>query len=123
VNRETKRMMQRQGALGADGEPVAGGGAGGTRRPPAGGSGAGSGPGNRRPASPASPKADRPGIPERSVEYLREVRSELQKVAWPGRSEVVNYTAVVLVTIVFMTLFVFGLDFLFAKSVIFLFRK
>ncbi len=118
-------MMQRQGALGPDGEPVAGGGAGaGARRPPAGGgSGSGSGPGQRPPTGAASPKADRPGLPERTVEYLREVRSELQKVAWPGRTEVANYTAVVLVTIVLLTLFVFGLDYLFAKSVIFLFRK
>jgi preprotein translocase subunit SecE len=109
VNRETKRMMQRQGALGPDGAPAA--------------AGAGSGPGNRRPGGAASPRAERPGIPERSVEYIREVRSELQKVAWPGRTEVANYTVVVLVTVVLLTLFVFFLDYAFAKGVIYLFRK
>ncbi|MHB1987549.1 MAG: preprotein translocase subunit SecE [Acidimicrobiales bacterium] len=108
MNRETKRMMQRQGALGPDGAPAAGG----APRPAAGG-----GPGNRRPGGP-----ERPGIPERTVEYVREVRSELQKVAWPGRSEVANYTVVVLITVVLLTLFVFGLDYAFAKGIIYLFR-
>ncbi|MGH9298276.1 MAG: preprotein translocase subunit SecE, partial [Acidimicrobiales bacterium] len=66
---------------------------------------------------------DRPGLPERTVEYAREVRSELQKVAWPGRTEVANYTVVVLVTIVVFTALVFGLDYGFAKGIIYLFKK
>ncbi|MHB8245232.1 MAG: preprotein translocase subunit SecE [Acidimicrobiales bacterium] len=51
------------------------------------------------------------------------MRSELQKVAWPGRTEVANYTVVVLITVVLLTLFIFGLDFVFANGVIYLFRK
>ena len=42
--------------------------------------------------------------------FLREVRQELKKVAWPTRSEVVTYTVVVLVSVTFVTLLVFGLD-------------
>ena len=104
-------MMQRQGALGPDGTPLAGGGPAQTRaqKATAGRAGA-SGP-------------QRPPIPERAVEYVREVRSELQKVAWPGRTEVANYTVVVTVTVVLLTALVFGLDYVFAKGVFYLFQK
>ncbi|MBW3658716.1 MAG: preprotein translocase subunit SecE [Actinobacteria bacterium] len=44
------------------------------------------------------------------AQFLREVRSELKKVAWPGRKEVASYTMVVLVTTAVLTAFVFGLD-------------
>jgi preprotein translocase subunit SecE len=43
-------------------------------------------------------------------QFLREVRGELKKVAWPSRGEVVSYTLVVLVTTAVLTAFVFGLD-------------
>jgi preprotein translocase subunit SecE len=55
------------------------------------------------------------------VEFSREVRNELAKVAWPNRQEVVKYTLVVFVTLVFMTALVFGLDSAFARGVLFLF--
>ncbi len=45
------------------------------------------------------------------AQFLREVRGELKKVAWPSRSEVLNYTLVVLVVTIFLTLLVFGMDF------------
>ena len=51
-------------------------------------------------------------------QFLREVRNELKKVAWPSRNEVATYTVVVLVSTVFVTLFVFGLDYGFAKGVL-----
>ena len=43
-------------------------------------------------------------------QFLKEVRSELRKVAWPNRREVASYTVVVLVTTTALTLFTFGLD-------------
>ncbi len=43
-------------------------------------------------------------------EFLREVRAELKKVAWPTREEVINYSIVVLVVSLLLTLFVAGLD-------------
>jgi preprotein translocase subunit SecE len=50
-------------------------------------------------------------------QYLREIRQELRKVAWPSRKEVVSYTVVVLVaTAVLMTL-VFGMDYVFGTLV------
>ncbi len=105
MNRQTKRLLQRQGQIDDEGTPTGGG-----RRPPP----------TKRPA-PGSAGPDRPGRPERMLEFLREVRNELAKVAWPNRPEVVKYTLVVFVTLVFMTSLVFGLDYGFAKGVLWLF--
>jgi preprotein translocase subunit SecE len=84
LNREQKRALQKRGEIGADGEPIA------TRRQP----------------------TSRPHQQERlSVrEYIGEVRSELRKVAWPSRTEVINYSIVVLITLVVVTTFVGLLD-------------
>ena len=54
-------------------------------------------------------------------QFLTEVRSELKKVAWPTRKEVVNSTIVVLIAVVFMTALIFGLDYASSKFVLFLF--
>ena len=106
MNRQTKRLLQRQGQIDDEGTPTGGG-----RRPPP----------TQRPAR----RVSRPGPAEPAasaiVEFLREVRNELAKVAWPNRHEVVKYTIVVFVTLVFMTSLVFGLDYWFAKGVLFLF--
>ena len=102
MNRQTKRLLQRQGQIDEEGTPTSG------RRPPPAA--------QRRPPTP-----DRPSLGSRIVEFLREVRNELAKVAWPNRQEVVKYTLVVFVTLVFMTSLVFGLNFAFAKGVLFLF--
>ena len=94
MNRQTKRLLQRQGQIDEEGAPAAGG-----RRPP--------------PTCRSRGPARRPTGPsrlERIVEFAREVRNELAKVAWPNRQEVVKYTIVVFVTLVFMTSLVFGLD-------------
>jgi preprotein translocase subunit SecE len=122
VNRETKRMLQRQGQLGPDGEPIAGAREGRAAPASARAAAAGGGAGAGRGATVAA-GGSRPSFPERVGEFLREVRNELVKVAWPGRSEVINYTIVVFFTIVLLTSIVFGLDVGFAKAVIFLFKK
>jgi preprotein translocase subunit SecE len=49
------------------------------------------------------------------------VFSELRKVIWPTRKELVTYTSVVLVFVTFMVALVSGLDILFAKGVLALF--
>lgn len=51
-------------------------------------------------------------------QFLREVRSELRKVAWPSRSEVINYTIVVLVTTLVLTLIVWVMDIAIREAVI-----
>ena len=93
-----KRMMQRQGQIGADGAPV-------IRKET-----------QARPA-PRSPK-ERVG----AAEYTRQVRAELRKVAWPTRGEVINYSIVVFMALIVMTGVIFGLDYVFGKAVIFLFK-
>ncbi|MTV27896.1 preprotein translocase subunit SecE [Nitriliruptoraceae bacterium ZYF776] len=52
------------------------------------------------------------------AQFLREVRSELRKVAWPNRKELVNYTIVVLVTSVLLTVLVWGFDTVIREAVI-----
>ena len=98
MNRQQKRMMQKQGQLGADGAPAA----------------------RKRPA----PQAPRPTKDERTgpVQFLREVRGELRKVAWPTRLEVRNYSVVVFVTLVLLISLIFVLDYFCAKSILFLFH-
>ena len=103
MNRQTKRQLQRQGQLGPDGTPAA-------RRPP-------NTAGQRRP-----PEPNRPGAGKRFAQYLREVKGELQKVLWPNRSEVVNYSTVVLTTLLFLAALIFFLNYAFAKGVFFLFK-
>lgn len=50
------------------------------------------------------------GAPARLMRFLREVVSELRKVIWPTRRELVVYTAVVLVFVTVMVTFVALLD-------------
>ena len=54
-------------------------------------------------------------------EYFGEVRSELKKVQWPGRREVVNSSVVVLIAVVFMTALIFAFDYGSSKFVLSLF--
>ena len=47
----------------------------------------------------------------RLVQYLRETRAELSKVVWPSRAEVINLTAIVVGTIVVMSIFFGAVDY------------
>jgi preprotein translocase subunit SecE len=51
-------------------------------------------------------------------QFLKEVRLELKKVDWPNRRELISYTTVVLATVIVLTSYVFGLDYLFTKTVV-----
>ncbi|MBU9763596.1 preprotein translocase subunit SecE [Mycobacterium sp. TNTM28] len=44
------------------------------------------------------------------VNYLRQVVAELRKVIWPNRKQMVSYTSVVLVFLVFMVALIAGAD-------------
>jgi preprotein translocase subunit SecE len=94
VNRQTKRQMKRQG-----GETPA--------------------PAERRRPAPPPPHRDRTS----PKEFIRDVRGELKKVAWPSKAEVVTSTIVVLMAVIFMSLLIFGLDLAFSKGVLSLFEK
>jgi preprotein translocase subunit SecE len=49
------------------------------------------------------------------LDFIRDVRSELRKVAWPTQRETVNLTAVVIALSVAVGLFLGGVDFLFQE--------
>ena len=58
-------------------------------------------------------RAVRQSRPERvgPVQYLREVRDEMRKVAWPGRPEVIRYSIIVTVCVLVYMTFVGGIDY------------
>jgi preprotein translocase subunit SecE len=92
-----KRLMQRQGQVGRDGAPV-------RREPPT--------------RTAPRPGKERVGV----AEYLRQVRAELRKVAWPTRKEVLRYATIVLIALLLLTGLIFLLDLAFGKGVIWLFE-
>ena len=58
-------------------------------------------------------RAQRQARPQRvgPVQYLREVRDEMRKVAWPARPEVIRYSVIVTVCVLVYMVFVGGIDF------------
>jgi preprotein translocase subunit SecE len=54
--------------------------------------------------------------------FLGEVRNELKRVTWPSQKEVYATTMVVIVTSIFFGVYLWGLDQLFEKTVLSLFR-
>jgi len=61
-----------------------------------------------------APQAKASNQPRTSpLTYLREVREEMRKVAWPTWPEVRKYSIVVLITVIIFTAIVGGLDALF----------
>ncbi len=47
---------------------------------------------------------------EKIMQFLKEVRTEIKKVSWPSRKQVVGSTTVVLVTVGLMGLFLWMVD-------------
>lgn len=66
-------------------------------------------------AAPARRKGKQRTSPR---QFLREVRSELRKVAWPGRKELISYSIVVLVSVSLITLYITALDQVFGAFII-----
>lgn len=46
----------------------------------------------------------------RIVKYFKELKSELKKVVWPSRKQVVNNTGIVLAVMIVVGLFLAGID-------------
>jgi preprotein translocase subunit SecE len=95
MNRQTKRMMAKQG----------------TDKPAA------RAPGEKRRPPSAAPKREKIG----PRQYLGEVQGELRKVAWPTKKEVTNSTIIVLIAVIVMGTLIFLFDYGSAKFVLFLF--
>ena len=84
LNRQQKRAMQKMGAVNDQGAPI--------RHP--------------RPTVASQVKKERTS----PAQYIREVRDEMRKVAWPKWPEIRRYSIIVLVTVVVITAFVGGMD-------------
>jgi preprotein translocase subunit SecE len=84
LNRQQKRAMQKMGEVNEQGAPIR----------------------QARPTVAAQVAKERVG----PFQYIREVRDEMRKVAWPKLAEVRRYSIIVLVTVVIVTAFVGGLD-------------
>jgi preprotein translocase SecE subunit len=95
MNRAQRRYLQRQGQLDEEGNPM---------------------------ATPREPRQVPRGERATPRQYIAEVNSELRRVSWPTRAEVVNYTIVVLVTLFVLTGLIALLDLLFGEGVIQLLR-
>ena len=93
MNRAQKRMLQKQGALGADGQPQRAQAQ--QRRPP---------------TAPRQSPEEKEGR-TKPRQFLKEVRGELRKVAWPTRAEVINYSIIVLVAVIVMMAFIALVDY------------
>ena len=87
LNREQKRQLRKMGALDEQGKPA------------------------RAQRQQPKKKSDRVG----PRQYLREVRDEMRKVAWPSRPEVKRYSIIVIITVVVYTALVGGLDYVFSE--------
>ena len=96
MNREHKRLLQRQGQLDAEGNQKAE---------------------RRKAPSPTAPKEPR----TKPRQFVREVNAELRKVVWPSRTELIQYTTVVVVFVVTIMLVVYGMDTGFAKLSLWIF--
>jgi preprotein translocase subunit SecE len=87
LNREQKRTLKRMGALDEQGQPT-----------------------RAQRSAPNRPHDEKRTTP---LQYLREVREEMRKVAWPKWPEVRRYSIIVLATVVVFTAYIGGLDALF----------
>ena len=109
MNRETKRLLQRQGQMDEEGNPALG---------------------NRRQPKTIQPdrravtdRERRDNLLQRSGDFFRAVSAELRRVAWPTRAETLNSAFVVLIAVVVLTAAIFGLDTGFSKFVLYLFKQ
>jgi preprotein translocase subunit SecE len=53
--------------------------------------------------------------PRRWIQFYHDVRSELAKVVWPSRKDVVSLTMVVTITVAFFGLFFLATDSIFSR--------
>ena len=68
--------------------------------------------GRAKPGGPAKDGRTSPAL------FIRQIVSELRKVIWPTRKELITYTSVVIVFVLFVIAYVTGLDFIFSKAVL-----
>jgi len=94
MNREQRRLLQKQGHLDAEGNPTSAG--------------------RSRDEARAPARSERVG----PAQYLREVNTELRRVNWPTRQEVINYSIVTMLTLLLFTVLISAFDFAFGEGII-----
>ena len=109
MNRETRRMIEREERRQKSKEKSEGG-RGPRGRGPA-GRAAAAATGGGTAGGGAAPVAEKRSLFHRIAEYLHEVRIEMRKVSWPTREQLLVFTAVTMITSVALTFIIFGLDF------------
>lgn len=78
-------------------------------------------PGKGRATRSRNQQDKRPNIFMRIIHYLREVFGELRKVIWPTKNEMVTYSIVVILFLVFMITMIWALDIGFARLMLSIF--
>ncbi len=96
MNREQKRMLQKQGEVDSDGEPVR----------------------KKRDAPTRQAQAQVKESRLFSRQGMHEVRGELRKVAWPSRNETLSLSLIVLIFLIVMTALIAAFDYAFSESVL-----
>jgi preprotein translocase subunit SecE len=75
---------------------------------------------SKKPAAAAPKKKVQPGAPVKKrttpAQFLREVRAELKKVAWPTRNELIQSTVMVLVILFIVTITIYAMDMVFSQA-------
>lgn len=70
----------------------------------------------------AKKTGDRRNVVGRVSRFLKEVRAELRKVAWPNRRETVVFTSVVIVAVIIVAAVIWVMDVVFTQALTLLFR-
>ncbi|AGK99928.1 preprotein translocase subunit SecE [Desulfoscipio gibsoniae] len=65
---------------------------------------------NRKEVAKKNAAANKPALVDRARTFFRGVTNELKKVHWPNRRETMIYTAVVLVSVVFVAVLIWVFD-------------
>lgn len=58
----------------------------------------------------------------RIMDYIRGVRTEINRVSWPKKSEVISFTILILVLVVILTTYLWGIDTIVAAMIASLMR-
>jgi len=73
--------------------------------------------GNNKPAPKKKPKIS---LKEKITKALREYKSELKKIVWFSREQTFKSSIIVLISVIIVSAFIGGLDFLFSNALLLL---
>ncbi len=62
-------------------------------------------------------KNSKPGVFARAAKWLKEMKSELKKVQWPTRKQVVNNTLIVIACVIVVGVFIWIFDFIAGNAI------